>query len=114
MPVSAEEMYSGYAFRWVVKYPGGSCYWLKVNGDTMASGSPFRSKINTAVANWMGSPTKAYCTTSAFSDSNVDIGTATQTWWKEHGHNEYAVACTVLTDTDGKQIYTASDARYST
>lgn len=62
----------------------------------------------------MGSPTKAYCTTSAFSDSNVDIGTATQTWWKEHGHNEYAVACTVLTDTGGKQICTASDARYST
>lgn len=85
-----------------------------MNGDTLASDSPFKSKINTAVANWMGSFTKAYCTTESFSVSNVDIGTATDSWWNSHASSIFTVAITIPTDTNGRQIFNATDAKYST
>ena len=54
------------------------------------------------------------CITSAFSDSNVDIGTATQAFWNEHVGDPDVVGYTVPTDTGGRQIFKRSDARFST
>ena len=61
----------------------------------------------------MASSTKAYMTQTSFTASNVDLVSATSTWWKDQELGSYTPAITCNTDTNGVQIIKDTDANYT-
>ena len=111
MTASAEEMFPGSSLRWVVRSYGGQYYWTKVNADNLSS--TYSGQVDSAVYNWMHNDTLAFCTRESFTDSNVDLVSASSDWWSSHVSNPLAIAMTVPTDTNGLTIWNSTDASNS-
>lgn len=90
---------------------------MKVNYSYLSSGSPYRNAVSSALGAWNypDRAIKAQCLyESSFSNSTVDILTASSDAWKSWGKSSKVVAFTIPTDTYGRKIYGESDCLNST
>jgi hypothetical protein len=106
---SAHEMFPG--LRWIYKSADGKYLQLKSNGDYLQA--PYADNYSNANIKWTSSSSPVIYITDTFANSNVDLLTPTTTWWTSKGLGSGVAAITVVQDTTGKEIWTATDASSS-
>ena len=74
--------------------------------------SMYSGNVSTATSHWNSSATKASSAATNFNSSNVDLATASSSWWKEHVNQSSVLAITVPS-YNGKQVFSPKDFGYS-